>query len=227
MTARVLAVEDTPSLRDLLQLCLTRAGYAVDLAEEGETAVAMFAAAPYDAVVMDIQMPLMDGLTAVGRMREMEKARGGVPVPILALTANTEPLELRKCVSAGFTAALRKPFGREELLAAVARHLGAAQDAGRILVAADPEFADLIPPFLANCRSETEAMKAALERRDFPSIAAAGHKLTGAGASFGFQPVSDEGRRLELAAKASDGAAVAAGLDAINRYLERVSVVYK
>lgn len=229
MNERLLAVEDTPALRALLQLCLTRAGYKVDLAEDGRSAVEMFLAGSYDAVVMDIQMPVMDGLAAVARMREHEKAGRRAPIPILALTANTEPADLRKCLEAGFTRTLRKPFAREELLAAVASELGArpTPPAGdRILVTIDPEFADLIPPFLDSCRREAEAMRKALERQDYPAIAAVGHKFTGTGASFGFQLISDEGRIIEAAAKSKDDATVLAHLDAISLYLLRVTVVY-
>ncbi|MDO8757248.1 MAG: response regulator, partial [Elusimicrobiota bacterium] len=111
MSARILAVEDTPSLRALLQLCLTRGGYQVDLAEDGQTAVEMFRAGAYDAVVMDIQMPVMDGLTAVALMREHERQEKRAAAPILALTANTEPEDLSRCVQSGFTGTVRKPFG--------------------------------------------------------------------------------------------------------------------
>lgn len=229
MSARILAVDDTPALRALLQLCLTRGGYQVDLAEEGQSAVEMFLAGTYDAVVMDIQMPVMDGLAAVARMREWERGQARAPVPMFALTANTEPEDLRRCIEAGFTGTLRKPFGREELLAVIARGLGekpAPPSGDRIVVTADPEFADLIPAFLDNCRREASAMKQALERADFPAIAAASHKLTGAGASFGFRPLSDESRLIEAAAKSSDAAGVRTHLEAIRLYLETVSVVY-
>jgi CheY-like chemotaxis protein/HPt (histidine-containing phosphotransfer) domain-containing protein len=226
LSARILAVEDTPSLRALLQLSLTRAGYEVDLAEDGRTAVEMFEAGTYDAVVMDIRMPVMDGLAAVAAMREAEKGRGGAPVPILALTANTEPADLRGCLEAGFTGTVRKPFGRADLLAAVAKQLGARPADDRILVTADPAFAALIPPFLDNCRREAEAMRRSLERRDYGAIVEASHKLTGAGASYGFQPVSDESRLIEAAAKAADGAGISRHLEEMRRYLERVSVVY-
>lgn len=229
MSARILAAEDTPALRALLQLCLTRAGYEVDLAEDGRSAVEMFLAAAYDAVIMDIQMPVMDGLTAVARMRESEKDQHRAPVPMFALTANTEPSDLRKCLEAGFTGTLRKPFAREDLLAAVAREIVArpAPPAdGKIFVTADPDFAVLIPPFLDNCRREAAAMRKALARRDYRAIADACHKLTGAGASYGFQPLSDESRRIEAAAKAADDAAILMHLEELQRYLERVSVVY-
>ena len=229
MSARLLAVEDTPALRALLQLTLTRAGYKVDLAEEGQSAVEMFSAGVYAAVVMDIQMPVMDGLSAVVRMRESEKGRNAAPIPILALTANTEPADLRKCLEAGFTATIQKPFGREELLAAVARAIGdkpASTALDRILVTADPEFADLIPSFLDNCRRETTMMRKALELQDYKAIVAASHRLTGAGASFGFKPISDESRQIEAAAKAADDEALLAHLEALSLYLNRVSVVY-
>lgn len=229
MSARVLAVDDTPALRALLQLCLTRAGYRVDLAEEGQAAVEMFRAGSYDAVVMDIQMPVLDGLSAAALMRAEEKERGRAPVPMLALTANAEPADLRRCLEAGFTVALRKPFGREELLAAIARELGAAASpsgGGRILVTADPEFAELIPAFLANCRREAEAMKEAVARRDFPAIAAASHKLTGAGESYGFKPLSDESRLVEAAARTGDDAAILVHIERMRLYLDQVDVVF-
>ncbi len=226
MSARVLAVEDTPPLRDLLQLTLVRAGYRVTLAEDGGSAVELFEAGEHDAVVMDIQMPVMDGLTAAARMRECEKTRGTGPVPILALTANTEPGDLRKCLEAGFTATLRKPFAREDLLAALTRVLVAAPADGAIQVTADPEFAKLIPHFLDNCRSEAAAMRAALTAKDFPAITTAAHKLTGAGATYGFEVVSVEGRAIETAAKKSDETTARAHLDALSLYLDRVKVVY-
>ena len=229
MSARILAVDDTPSLRMLLELCLVRAGYRTDLAEEGRSAVEMFMAGAYDAVVMDIQMPVMDGLAAVARMREWERGQARAPVPMFALTANTEPDDLRRCLEAGFTGTLRKPFGREELLAVVARGLGGRTEppaGARLVVTADPEFADLIPGFLDNCRREAAAMSRALERGDFPAIAASSHKLTGAGASFGFGPLSEESRLIESAAKSADAAGVRTHLEAIRLYLETVSVVY-
>ena len=124
MSARLLAVEDTPALRTLLQLCLTKAGYEVELAENGRAAVEMFGAATYDAVIMDVQMPVLDGLAAVALMRERERSLQRAAVPIIALTANAEPADLRGCIEAGFTRTVRKPFVRAELLAAVASLLG-------------------------------------------------------------------------------------------------------
>ena len=115
------------------------------------------------------------------------------------------------------------------VLAAVALQLGAkpaAPDESRIPVTTDPEFADLIAPFLDNCRRETAAMRKNLEIRDYPAIVAASHRLTGAGASYGFKPLSDRSRLIEAAAKAGDSAEISKHLEEMSCYLQRVSVIY-
>lgn len=224
MKARVLAVEDTAPLRALLQLCLVRAGYEVVLADNGETAAELYATGAHDAVVMDIQMPVLDGFGAAARMRAWEKENGRAPAPILALTANTEAADLRRCLESGFTATVRKPFAREDLLSALARELGAA-GGGAIEVAVDPEFADLVPRFLENARADVGGMRAALGRGDLAAVAAAAHKLVGAGASFGFAPLSEKARLAEVAAKSGDVPGAGAALDGLSAYLGKVKVV--
>lgn len=219
----ILVAEDTPSLRALIQLCLDRAGHKVDLAENGQEALDRFVAGTYETVILDIQMPIMNGLEAVGRMREWEKQQNRAPIRILALTANTERADLRKCLEAGFTATVRKPFGREDILAAVA---AVASPQEQITVQADPEFADLIPMFLDNCRSHAAQMRKSLDSGDYPAIAAVSHQIIGAGASYGFKPLSEESRFIETAAKKGDGAGVREHLEALSTYLKRLNVVY-
>jgi CheY-like chemotaxis protein len=218
----ILVAEDTPSLRALIQLCLERAGHKVDLTANGQEALDLFIAGSYETAILDIQMPVMNGLEAVKLMRDWEKKQDRSPIPILALTANTERADLRKCIESGFTATVRKPFGREDILAAVAP--AAPQD--RITVQADPEFADLIPLFLDNCRSHVLQMKKSLASGDFPSIAAVSHQIIGAGASYGFKPLSEESRLIEAAAKNGDGADAREHLEALSTYLKRLNVVY-
>lgn len=223
MKARILAVEDTPSLRALLEAVLLRAGYVVTLAADGEEAATVYEKERFDAVVMDIQMPVLDGFGAAERMRALEKAAGLPAAPILALTANTDSTDLRRCLDAGFSATVRKPFSREELLAALDAALGGGRDA--IEVAVDPEFADLVPRFLENARADAAAMGDAHARGDLASLAATAHRLVGAGASFGFAPLSEHARRAEAAAKSSDAAGAAAAVAELRSYLEKVKVV--
>ncbi|UPT74353.1 MAG: response regulator [Elusimicrobiota bacterium] len=222
MTPRVLAVEDTPSLRALLEAVLKRAGYDVTLAEHGGEAAEAFERGAFDAVVMDLQMPVLDGFGAAERMRAHEKALGRAPAPILALTANTDAADLRRCLEGGFTATVRKPFSREELLAALSIALGTA--AGAIEVAVDPEIAVLVPGYLAEVRADVGRMREALARGDIGAFGETAHKLVGSGASLGFKPLSEQARAAENAAKAADAKAAAAALDALSTYLAKVKV---
>lgn len=223
---RILVAEDTPSLQALLQLCLARAGHHVDVVANGRDALERFKAGRYDLAILDIQMPVMSGLDAARGIRRWEADAGRAPVPLLALSANTERADRRKCLEAGCTETVSKPFNREELLAAIARRTPKA-DAGEapLTVEVDKDFADLVPDFLKNCRSTLSRMKASAEARDFRGVSTAGHKLVGSGASFGFAELSEIARRIEKAAKKEDGGAVRAHLDELGVYLRSLRVV--
>lgn len=117
---RVLVAEDNATNRLLLRLALDAAGVALDEAEDGEAAVALACgagAARYDAILMDVQMPLLDGPGATRRIR----ASGGpnARARVLGLTAATEAALAAECRAAGMDAVLTKPVGRAALLAAL------------------------------------------------------------------------------------------------------------
>ena len=121
--ARILLVEDHAINRELTGRLLEREGCRVDLAEDGAAAVAAVRARVYDLVLMDVQMPGMDGLTATRRIRAL--AHPCRHVPILALTANALPEQMRAIREAGMDGHLAKPIGRGPLCAAIADHLPA------------------------------------------------------------------------------------------------------
>lgn len=131
--ARLLLVEDSPANRMVAQAMLAKAGYAVETAENGAEAVARARDEDWNLILMDLQMPVMDGLSATREIRRLSGRRGQVPV--IAVTANVFPDDLRACGEAGMAEVVAKPIRREDLLAAVARWLrpddggGAAIDA--------------------------------------------------------------------------------------------------
>jgi len=88
------------------------------------------------------------------------------------------------------------------------------------------ELEALIPVFLANRRRELEALRAALAARDFGELCRIGHRMKGAGASYGFQRISSFGEAIETAAQTPDPAAVAAGIDAYAAHLSALKVTY-
>ena len=101
----------------LIQSYLKASGYSVDVARNGEVALRKFISGTYDVVLMDVQMPVMDGYSATRRIRQWEAENRARPVPILALTAHALPEEVRKSLDAGCTAHLTKPIRKATLLA--------------------------------------------------------------------------------------------------------------
>jgi two-component system, sensor histidine kinase LadS len=107
MTGSVLLAEDNPDNQRLIGLILRRLGLAVEVVENGQLAVDAALARPHDLVLMDMQMPVMDGLTAVRTLRER-----GYPGPIVALTANASREDKHACIDAGCNDFATKPIAR-------------------------------------------------------------------------------------------------------------------
>ncbi|TAN42888.1 MAG: response regulator [Nitrospirae bacterium] len=119
---RILLAEDTPENQVLARQCLEGAGYHLDIADNGALAVAAFKKGGYDLVLMDIQMPVMDGFEAARQIRSLE--HGGC-VPIIAFTALSPGPHRSKCIEAGMDDFIQKPFEKTALLSMVAVWLAA------------------------------------------------------------------------------------------------------
>jgi CheY-like chemotaxis protein len=116
---RVLVCEDNPVNRTVASRLLERAGFVVGLAHNGQSAIEEFQRQPWDVVLMDLQMPEMDGFEATRRIRELNEA--GRTVPIVAITAHAMQGDRERCFSAGMNDYLPKPFDPRELIAVVER----------------------------------------------------------------------------------------------------------
>ena len=120
---RILLVEDNPVNREVAVGMLESLGCTTDTVENGRLAVEALNSAVYDAVLMDCQMPVMDGLTATGEIRRLEQHSGLTRVPIIALTANAMEGERERCLIAGMDDFLSKPFTQQELATLLRRWL--------------------------------------------------------------------------------------------------------
>jgi PAS domain S-box-containing protein len=228
----ILLVEDSPDNRTITLAYMRDTPYRVDTAENGAVAVEKFTAGRYDLVLMDRQMPVMDGLTATRAIREWELANHRLPTPIVALTASALKGDREKCVAAGCTAYLTKPIKQEVLLQAIKEHSIIASPSSKeessredtILVRADPKFADLIPGFLQNRKQDVIALLDALDRGDFETVASLGHGMKGAGGSYGFQAITDIGAGLEQAAESADTDVSRRWVGELSTYLDRVEM---
>ncbi|WP_297506317.1 PAS domain-containing hybrid sensor histidine kinase/response regulator [uncultured Caulobacter sp.] len=120
---RLLLVEDNAVNRELIRTMLEPFGVEVETANDGVAGVEAMRRGGYDLVLMDVQMPVMDGLTATREIRAMEGARGAA-TPIIAMTANVLPEQIANCLAAGMDDHLGKPISPTKLLEAVARWSG-------------------------------------------------------------------------------------------------------
>jgi CheY-like chemotaxis protein len=121
LTGRILVVDDSQTSRMVAKLMMEPTGLKVDLACDGEEAVSKVKKGRYDAILMDCQMPGMDGYEATRQIRKLQGKRGRVPV--IALTANVETGFIGECYAAGMSDHLSKPVQKPSLLAKIAHYL--------------------------------------------------------------------------------------------------------
>ena len=120
MSARILVVDDSASMRQMVSFALTSAGFAVDEAEDGQVALGRAQGQRFNAVVTDVNMPNMDGITLV---RELRGKANYKFVPLLVLTTEATQERKQQGKAAGATGWLVKPFNPERLLATIAKVL--------------------------------------------------------------------------------------------------------
>lgn len=118
---QLLLVEDNPVNRVLARTLLEQAGHQVTTADDGQAGLTLWQQRRFDAVLMDIQMPVLDGLSATREMREIERQQGLRRTPVIAMTANAMSGDRERCLAAGMDDYIAKPFRREELGLALAR----------------------------------------------------------------------------------------------------------
>ena len=206
---RVLLAEDGIDNQRLIRTILRMAGAKVEIAENGRVAVDRARAERFDLILMDIQMPTMDGYQATRVLREQ-----GVSIPIVALTAHTMRGDREKCLAAGCTGYVAKPISRRQLIETVMQHTGRQRaggsqedQAGQIIQSEfddDADLAEVIDQFVADLPGRVQQMRAALANGCFQELQRLAHQLKGAGGSYGYPALSDAANRLDDAAKASD-----------------------
>jgi two-component system chemotaxis response regulator CheY len=121
MTASILTVDDSPSLRMAVRIALTGAGYSVTEAGDGAEGLAKAGAQRFDLIITDLNMPRMDGLTMI---RELRKSPAQTGVPIVFLTTESEDGLKAQAKAAGATGWLVKPFNAEQLVKIARKVLG-------------------------------------------------------------------------------------------------------
>ncbi len=226
---RILLAEDSPDNCLIAQAYFEDTPYQVEIAATGAIACEMFEAGLYDIVLMDRQMPVMDGLTATRRIRAWEQANARAPTPIIALTASALKGDRETCLAAGCTAYLSKPIKQDVLLQAIRHHASAQSTAAPGPSAPDDgaaraamRLAEQTPAYLVNCRRDLVLMSEALERADFTAVSILGHNLRGSGGGFGLQAITDFGAGIEQSAGEADDGSTRKWLNELSTYLDGI-----
>jgi PAS domain S-box-containing protein len=230
---RILLAEDSPDNCIITMAYLEDTPYRVEIAETGAIACKMFELGYYDLVLMDRQMPVMDGLTATRTIRAWEQANDRPSTPIVALTASALKGDREMCLAAGCAAFLTKPIKQEVLLQAIREHSIVAPSSSEdesnrmdlIRLSAKSKSAIRIPAYLRNCKQNVVVMLDALDRVDFETVTSLGHQMMGSGGMFGFQAITDIGRSIELAAENADTDGSREWVGALSIYLDGVETI--
>jgi PAS domain S-box-containing protein len=224
---KVLVAEDSADNRLLIRQYLKGNRYELTFVEDGGAAVDKFRSNEFDIVLMDLQMPIMDGLSATRAIRAIESQRGGwnVPegIPIVALSANASAKDMAKSLDAGCNAHLSKPISKQRLLTALEKYPSRESipdaSAGEFSGKVDPEIQELVPEYLATRRSELLHLKELLISGDFAAIRSIGHNLKGSGAPYGFPQLTLIGASLQDFAGSADAEALRGSLGKLEGFL--------
>lgn len=224
---RILLVDDSVDNRKLVLSFFRSFPFQWDTADNGADAVERFKKQHYDLILMDVQMPVMDGYSATRAIRAWEKQEGKTATPILALTAHALVEDAKKSLEAGCDAHITKPIKKTVLLETVQRFTGAQAPtpAAETVVHIDPDIQALALEYLKNMRKHLDTLNAALAAKDFERIKSLGHRMKGDGGTYGFDGISDIGRLLEKAGAEKNEGLIAPALQDLTRYLDQVRLV--
>jgi signal transduction histidine kinase/DNA-binding response OmpR family regulator len=235
---RLLLVEDSPDNRLLVHMYLKGTHYNITDAHNGLEAVDLFTASPYDLVLMDIQMPIMDGYTATRKIREWEQSKDRKPVPIVALTADALTSVRDAILAAGSNLYLTKPIRKQDLLDTLdflscvataggvednhSSHPKPLTEAELDIEDVDPDIADLMPQFIENRQKDVKEFRKHLELQNFKELSRLGHSMKGSGTAYGFPRLTLLGDKLQESGKKAEKEKLYSLIAELEAYLAQV-----
>lgn len=224
-SSRILVVDDGKENRQLLSVVLSDLNLDVSMAENGQQALDIIETEGFDVVLMDIQMPIMDGFEAAERMRS-----SGVVIPIVALTANAMKGFEAKILSAGFSHYMTKPIDLDKLAELLAQLLGGEKNHQQMpqtdsvpsegiaineivaldktteivspFLGKDQRYVEIVQEFKQRLAERIEEIELAIGSSNWVQLAELGHWLKGSAAMLGINELVEPGTHLENAAKA-------------------------
>lgn len=203
LSGHVLLAEDNLDNQRLISFLIKKLGVDVTLAENGEKAVELALANKFDLILMDMQMPVMDGLSATRLLREK-----GYQGTIIALTANALRKDRDDCLAAGCDDFLTKPIDRSRFAQVISEYLRnddspdyrqeSSLDSITSSLIDDPDVADLLEKYIENLPAIVEEIKTAYSGNDYETLRRCVHDLKSSGGNYGFVPLYQAAADLEF-----------------------------
>lgn len=230
---KILLAEDNLINQKVAIRTLNSAGYQVDAVMNGEQAIRAYSQGHYDLILMDVQMPEIDGFTATKKIREMDSTKK--EVPIIAITAHALIGDRERCLEAGMNDYISKPVIAKEIINLIDKYLKLDEPEVKIseptkkenllfdfdrlkqISLGDSVFEkDLLSDYIIDAESKLQILKDYLQNKDVLKIIDAAHTLKGSSYSVGAILVGDEALGIELSAKSND-------LESVNERLIKLS----
>ncbi|MFT2089986.1 ATP-binding protein [Paraglaciecola sp. 2405UD69-4] len=184
----VLAVDDNQDNRDLVSYLLSKTGLELVLAEDGEQALKFAQEQDFDLILMDMQMPVLDGLQTTTLLKKR-----GVKSPVIMLTANVDSGSKQQVFNAGAVEHFAKPIDTRKFYDLLDKYLGSKQpvEQAKEPAATLTEFEKLVDKYRMSFKQKSADINQAVAAQDWNAVKALMHKIKGSAGSYGFQKISD------------------------------------
>jgi PAS domain S-box-containing protein len=246
-SAQILVVEDYPANQDVAKAHLSSRGHHVDLADNGAIGIDKCKETRYDLVLMDIQMPIMDGLTAARQIRKIDNYYA--EVPIIALTANADEETKKSTKEAGMVDFITKPIRKKQFLTIIEKWLVYSSSGQSLMIEEEVHtddcgllpldfdmafdifedksmYFDLFEKFLANCKNQISKMNDNLLTKDYQEIRFDAHSIKGGSGSLEAHPLSKTAKVLEEATRDNITEEIPEALSNLEKEFDKLEAYY-
>lgn len=223
ISGNILLVEDMPNNQKLISWQIKKLGAKVKIVNNGKEAVELATAENFDLILMDIQMPIMDGLQATSLLRER-----GYDGPIVALTANAMQKDKNLCYEAGCNNFVPKPIDKIHFYEVLSTYLEKQSEDNNLdpivskLTNEDHEYQKLVQSFIGNLSTLLESLTHANTNQDWETVKAISHNLKGLGGGMGFPIITAVAKKIEIELSAEDYSSVENLISDLNGISKRI-----
>lgn len=238
---RILVVDDVLENRMVIKAYLKNSNFSLDFIEDGSYVLEKVKTNFYHLILMDMQMPVMDGYEATKLLREWELENNVNRTPVVALTAYALQDEVKRCLTSGCDGHLSKPVRLEGLKECIAKYaiisseeldmlkdkkienektFGVDLKASDNFEKIDPLLVDYVPTYIKNRINEMDELKYSLKTKDFEAIRGSCHKVLGSAASYGLFQLEEIINKLQSCAREENIESTRLYVEALEKYLK-------